>query len=148
MPRNSNSPIPQAASGFLLRAREAEPDYLFPMATDLDAPRALLVSLVEQRDLNLANLSRAIGKAHSYLQQYLRRGIPRTLPEDVRERLASVLGVSPEALRGAVPGKGAPREATADAIALTPDEVSALRAFRALSPAAKKRALLILPTLD
>jgi lambda repressor-like predicted transcriptional regulator len=118
------------------------------MGTDIDAPRALIVSVVEQRGLNLAHLSRSIGKAHSYLQQYLRRGIPRTLPEDVRERLACVLGVSPEALRGAVPGKGAPREAAADAVALTPDEVSALRAFRTLSPAAKKRALLILPTLD
>lgn len=117
------------------------------MTPDLDAPRAMLVSQIEMRDLNLSKLSLAIGKSHSYLQQYLRRGIPRTLPEDVREKLAAVLQVHPEALRGAVPGKGAPRQAAEDAIAITAEEVSMLRLFRALPPEAQRRALLILPTL-
>jgi lambda repressor-like predicted transcriptional regulator len=118
------------------------------MKSDLDAPRALLISLVDQQRVHLATLSRAIGKSHSYLQQYLRRGIPQTLPEDVREQLASQLGVSPEVFRGAVPGKGAPKPAAEDAIAATAEEVALLRAFRALPPAAQRRALLILPTLD
>jgi hypothetical protein len=45
-------------------------------------------------------------------------------------------------------GKGAPRPASEDAIAATQTELDILRAFRGLSPAAQKRALLILPTLD
>lgn len=118
------------------------------MPPEIDAPRALLVSLVEQQNLNLATLSRSVGKSHSYFQQYLRRGIPRTLPEDVREKLATLLNVPAEALRGRVPGKGAPRPAAQDAIAITEDELAILRTFRGLSPAAQKRALLILPTLD
>lgn len=115
---------------------------------ELDPPRALIVAIVDQRGLNLSSLSKSIGKSHSYLQQYIRRGIPRALPEDIREKLAPLLEVSPDALRGVVAGKGAARQASEDAIAATHDEVQALRAFRSLSPAAQKRALLILPTLD
>ena len=118
------------------------------MPSAIDAPRALLVSLVEQQNLNLATLSREVGKSHSYFQQYLRRGIPRTLPEDVREKLSSLLNVPADSFRGAMAGKGAPRPAAEDAIAATQAEVNLLRSFRGLSPAAQKRALLILPTLD
>jgi lambda repressor-like predicted transcriptional regulator len=145
---NSNSPIPRRASGNFLRAPDKAPPYAKGMKSNLDPPRALLVATVANRGLHLSTLSLAIGKAHSYLQQYVKRGIPRVLPEDVRERLAAELQVSPEALRGAVPGKGAPKPAAEDSIAVTADETDMLRAFRALSPEARRRALLILPTLD
>ena len=48
----------------------------------------------------LSDLSKSIGKNHSYLQQYLERGIPRELPEKLRSSLAKELGVSEALLRG------------------------------------------------
>ena len=44
----------------------------------MDAPRKLLVDTLARRpDLDLKNLSLAIGRNHAYLQQYLMRGSPR-----------------------------------------------------------------------
>lgn len=66
----------------------------------MDAPRKLLVdTLVRRPDLDLKNLSLAIGRNHAYLQQYLMRGSPRELPEAARHGLAPLLGVSPDDLR-------------------------------------------------
>src|SRR4026209_538941 len=51
----------------------------------MDAPRKLLVDTLARRsDLDLKNLSLAIGRNDDYLQQYLMRGSPRELPESVR----------------------------------------------------------------
>lgn len=61
-------------------------------AMDLDPPRLRLLQLVADHDTNLAEVSRAIGRNHAYLQQYVKRGIPRKLPEDVREALADHFG--------------------------------------------------------
>src|SRR4029450_11807661 len=74
----------------------------------MDAPRPLLVdTLARGPDLDLKNLSLAIGRNHAYLQQYLMRGSPRELPEAVRHGLAPLLGVSPGDLRSpAAPGGG------------------------------------------
>lgn len=47
----------------------------------------------------MAALSRAAERNHAYIQQFLTRGVPAELPEHVRDRLAPVLGVSPDALR-------------------------------------------------
>ncbi len=66
----------------------------------MDAPRKLLVDTLTRRpDLDLKNLSLAVGRNHAYLQQYLMRGSPRELPESVRHGLAPLLGVSPDDLR-------------------------------------------------
>ncbi len=66
----------------------------------MDAPRKLLVDTLARRpDLDLKNLSLAVGRNHAYLQQYLMRGSPRELPESVRHGLAPLLGVSPDDLR-------------------------------------------------
>lgn len=54
----------------------------------IDQPRANLLALIEERQTDLATVSRAIGKNHAYLQQYIKRNTPRYLPEDVREALA------------------------------------------------------------
>ncbi len=48
----------------------------------------------------MADMSKAVGKAHSFVHQFIRRSTPKFLPEDVRYKLASVLGVSEELLRG------------------------------------------------
>lgn len=70
----------------------------------MDAPRKLLVDMLARRpDLDLKNLSLAIGRNHAYLQQYLMRGSPRELPEAARHGLAPLLGVSPDDLRSTAP---------------------------------------------
>lgn len=73
----------------------------------MDAPRKLLVDTLARRpDLDLKNLSLAIGRNHAYLQQYLMRGSPRELPEAARHGLAPLLGVSPDDLRSTAPPAG------------------------------------------
>lgn len=69
-----------------------------------DRPRQLLMELVRQNGSDLKAVSAAIGKNHAYIQQYFKRGVPRTLPEEVREALAAHFGVDPDDFR---PG-GAP----------------------------------------
>lgn len=70
----------------------------------MDAARKLLVDTLTRRpDLDLKNLSLAIGRNHAYLQQYLMRGSPRELPEAARLVLAPLLGVTPDALRASSP---------------------------------------------
>jgi hypothetical protein len=77
------------------------------MAPAMDAPRKLLVDTLARRpDLDLKNLSLAIGRNHAYLQQFLMRGSPRELPESVRHGLAPLLGVSPDELRSTAPPAG------------------------------------------
>lgn len=68
----------------------------------MDSVRKLLVGLVEDRKLNLADVSRKIGKNHAYLQQFVKRGVPASLPEDVRSQLAELFGVD-EVLLGKKP---------------------------------------------
>ncbi len=66
----------------------------------MDAARTLLVATLGRRpDLDLETLSRAIGRNHAYLRQYVMRGTPRELPETVREALAARLGLRADDLR-------------------------------------------------
>ncbi len=51
------------------------------------------------RSLSLKTLSLAAGKNPAYIHQFIYRGSPRFLPEDVRHKLAAELGVSEHALR-------------------------------------------------
>lgn len=76
----------------------------------MDAPRKLLVDTLARRpDLDLKNLSLAVGRNHAYLQQYLMRGSPRELPEAARHALAPLLGISPDDLRStALPAGSGP----------------------------------------
>lgn len=64
----------------------------------MDAVRILIAQIVKDRNLKLADLSRELGKNHAYLQQFLKRNVPDKLPEDVRSRLAELLGVDEQAL--------------------------------------------------
>lgn len=52
----------------------------------------------------MANLSRAIGRNQTYIQQFLdpKKGSPRILSQEVREALAPHLGVDPDDLRESV----------------------------------------------
>ena len=51
-----------------------------------------------KRRQNLRQLSRALGKNDAYLQQYIHRGSPRILPEQVRYQLARLLGTDEQYL--------------------------------------------------
>lgn len=79
----------------------------------LDPIRRRLLELVAHRDppTDLKKASLACGKNHAYLHQFIHRGTPRRLPEDVRWALAGHLGVDEAALRDGtlvpVPDSGA-----------------------------------------
>lgn len=54
----------------------------------------------------MKEVSTQIGRNHAYLQQFLERGVPATLPEITRGKLAIILGVTEDALRGPSPALG------------------------------------------
>lgn len=58
-----------------------------------DTVREFIASEVERQDAALSDWSKAIGKNHAYLQQFISRGVPAELPEKVRKQLAKVIGV-------------------------------------------------------
>jgi hypothetical protein len=70
----------------------------------MDNPRQVLERLCTERGEDFAGLSRMLGRNPAYIQQFLRRGVPRRLGEDDRRKLADYFGIS-EALLG-----GRPRE--------------------------------------
>jgi len=82
---------------FLLAISYSVPDNLNRM--DLDPPRLRLLELIGDRETDLATVSREIGKNHAYLQQYIKRGTPRELPEGAREALAKFFRVEPDEFR-------------------------------------------------
>ena len=55
-----------------------------------ETPRDALDRLAQARGTSLAALSRMLGRNLAYLQQYVRRGTPRALPERDRRLLAAV----------------------------------------------------------
>lgn len=65
-----------------------------------DAVKRFLTTRIEERGTNLATVSKQLGKNHAYLQQFVNRGIPRTLPEEVRRRLSDILDVDDALLGG------------------------------------------------
>lgn len=71
-----------------------------PLFSGMDAVRNLIVERVKALKIDLADASRRIGKNHAYLQQFIKRGVPRHLPETVREALSDLLKVDETKLRG------------------------------------------------
>jgi hypothetical protein len=64
---------------------------------ELDEIRSLIMKRSREVNLTLADLSRAIGKNMSYVHQFIHRGSPARLPEEVRGALAARLQL-PEAM--------------------------------------------------
>lgn len=58
-----------------------------------DSVRARIEQLASTTGESLAELSRMIGRNPAYLQQFVKRGSPRRLPEDERLALAMHFGV-------------------------------------------------------
>jgi len=54
----------------------------------MDSARNLIVTRVAELGLSLSELSLRVGKNHAYFQQFIKRGVPTRLPEEVRGRVA------------------------------------------------------------
>ena len=67
----------------------------------LDPIRLRVLQLVQARGTDLKKASLALGKNAAYVHQFIYRGTPKILPEDVREALAHYLGVDDSELRHA-----------------------------------------------
>ena len=65
-------------------------------------PRAVLERLCVERGEDFAGLSRMLGRNSAYIQQFVRRGVPKRLKEEERRKLARYFSVS-EALLGGPP---------------------------------------------
>jgi phage repressor protein C with HTH and peptisase S24 domain len=65
-------------------------------------PRHVLERLCEERGEDFAGLSRMLGRNAAYIQQYVRRGVPRRLKEEERRKLARYFSVSEAVLGGPV----------------------------------------------
>ena len=73
--------------------------------------RAALERLIHERNEDYAGLSRLIGRNAAYIQQFVKRGVPRRLAEEDRRILARYFGVDEALLGGPEPaGAGAFRE--------------------------------------
>src|SRR5215213_9848408 len=66
-------------------------------------PRKLLERLCAERGEDFAGLSRLIGRNSAYIQQFVRRGVPKKLSESDRRKLARYFSV-PESMLGAPEG--------------------------------------------
>lgn len=61
----------------------------------LNLPRRILLELIKRANTDLKSVSERLGRNHAYLQQYISRGTPRILGEQVRKDLGKILGVNP-----------------------------------------------------
>jgi len=62
----------------------------------------MIVSRVAELGLSLSELSLKVGKNHAYFQQFIKRGVPNRLPEEVRGRVAEILGIDERLLKVAL----------------------------------------------
>jgi hypothetical protein len=65
-------------------------------------PRAILESLCSERGEDFASLSRMLGRNPAYIQQFVRRGVPKRLKEEERRKLACYFMISESMLGGPV----------------------------------------------
>ena len=75
----------------------------------LDPVRIRLLKLIQTRDTDLKKVSVALGKNAAYIHQFIYRGTPKVLPEDVREvveRFRTLVGDAHQERVGADRGFG------------------------------------------
>ena len=63
-------------------------------------PRIVIERLCTERGEDFASLSRMLGRNPAYIQQFVRRGVPRRLKEEERRKLARYFSVSESLLGG------------------------------------------------
>ena len=73
---------------------------------DYLAIRKRLDELISARGEDYASLSRMLGRNPTYIQQFVKRGVPRRLNEDDRRKLARHLGVAERLLGGPADAPG------------------------------------------
>ena len=82
-----------------------------------DDARSTLTRLCAERGESLAGLSRLLGRNDAYIQQYLRKGTPRRLPERDRradhDRATEPDGQRPPRHRDPGPRRGSERQQAA-----------------------------------
>lgn len=93
--------------------------------------RETLDRLIRERGDDYASLSRLLGRNAAYVQQFIRRGVPRKLDEDDRRTLARYFGVDESLLGGPAPAP-APARGKAGGFTVVP----ALPAFASAGPGA------------
>jgi phage repressor protein C with HTH and peptisase S24 domain len=71
----------------------------------LSDPRLVLERLCVERGEDFAGLSRMLGRNPAYIQQFVRRGVPKRLKEEERRKLARYFSIS-ETLLGGPPDEG------------------------------------------
>jgi phage repressor protein C with HTH and peptisase S24 domain len=69
-------------------------------------PRVILERLCAERGEDFAGLSRMLGRNPAYIQQFVRRGVPKRLGEEERRKLARYFSIS-ETLLGGPPEESA-----------------------------------------
>jgi SOS-response transcriptional repressor LexA len=67
----------------------------------MDDIRDFVERRLHELDLDYKEVSLAMGRNHAYLQQYIKRGVPRFLPENVRPALARLLDCAEDRLKPA-----------------------------------------------
>lgn len=67
--------------------------------------RELIRERLDTKHIPLSRASEALGRNHAYLQQYLERGVPKFLPEEVREKLGKLIDIDPDQLKTLEQGK-------------------------------------------
>lgn len=70
----------------------------FSYKAGMDQVRELISQQAKAEGLSLKAISLKLGKSHSYLQQFIKRGVPAELPEDIRPHLAEMLKVEQQEL--------------------------------------------------
>ena len=73
----------------------------------LSDARQVIERLCAERGEDFASLSRMLGKNSAYIQQFVRRGVPRRLKEDERRKLARYFGIAESLLGGPAEEAGA-----------------------------------------
>lgn len=74
----------------------------------MDQPRKIILEKAEDGVGSLKKWSIAIGMNETYLQQFIRKGSPKNLPEDLRHKLSKASGIPEHMLRGSNVRKLAP----------------------------------------
>jgi len=67
-------------------------------------PRTALELLCAERGEDFASLSRMLGRNSAYIQQFVRRGVPKRLKEEERRKLSRYFGVPESVLGGPADG--------------------------------------------
>jgi phage repressor protein C with HTH and peptisase S24 domain len=71
-----------------------------PIKESMDMVRKLILDRLAEKGLSMKDASLKMGRAHSYLYQFLKKGLPNELHERDRISLAEIIDVPADELRG------------------------------------------------